>query len=294
MKTTLLSLICLLLTVAALPGEDYPHGPDSQRQPGVPVGTVTKEHWTSTVFPRSERDWWIYVPQQYDKATPTAYMIFQDGGGYVSEQGDWRVPIVMDNLIAKKDLPPIICIFINPGEIPASDGGKGHSERSFEYDTLSDQYARFLIEEIIPEVAKRYNLSTDAKDHAIGGLSSGAICAFTAAWQRPGVFSKVLSSIGSYTDIAAGKTLIEGGHNYPPLIRKTKPSKPIRVFLQDGSGDLDNEHGNWFLANQEMAAALKYAKYDYTTVWGTEGHNAKQGGSILPDSLRWLWRPEGK
>jgi enterochelin esterase family protein len=202
-------------------------------------------------------------------------------------------------------MPVTIGIFINPGEIPpAQPGQMSRKNRSFEYDTLSDQYARFLLEEILPEVGKEYKLTTDPEGRAICGISSGGICAFTVAWERPDAFRRVLSHVGSFTNI-------RGGHVYPALIRKTE-RKPIKVFLQDGSGDLDNLHGNWPLANQEMAAALKFAKYDYDFVFGDGGHNGKpaalkfakydydfvfgdgghngkQGGAILPDSLRWLW-----
>ena len=166
---------------------------------------------------------------------------------------------------------------------PAADpNGKGRSNRSFEYDTLSNQYASFLEKELLPEVSKTVKLRPDAAGRAICGASSGGICAFTAAWERPDMFSRVLSHVGSFTNI-------RGGDRYPGMIRKTK-NKPIRVFLQDGEGDLDNEHGNWPLGNKQMEAALKYKKYDYKMVWGDGGHNGKQGGAILPDSLRWLWR----
>jgi enterochelin esterase-like enzyme len=263
----------------------YPLGPDSQRQEGVPKGNVIAWKWKSNVFPLTERDCWTYVPAQYDKEKPAAVMVFQDGGGYVNdkENGQHRVPIVFDNLIHKGKMPVTIGIFLQPGTIPSEkEGGKGQSNRSFEYDTLSDQYARFLVEEILPEVGKSYNLSQDPRDRAICGISSGGICAFTVAWERPDQFSKVLSHVGSFTNI-------RGGHNYEALIRKTKPAKPIKVFLQDGSNDLDNEHGNWPLANQQMAAALKFMKYDYKFVFGEGKHSGVHGGSILPESLAWLW-----
>ncbi|HXG61972.1 MAG TPA: alpha/beta hydrolase-fold protein [Planctomycetota bacterium] len=263
----------------------YKLGPDSQRQEGVPRGTVTKRSWKSRIFAGTERDYWVYVPAQYDAARPAAVMVFQDGGSYVNENGAFRVPIVFDNLIHRKEIPVVIGIFINPGVFPAEKpGAKPVSNRSFEYDTLSDQYARFLIEEILPEVGRQYVLSQDPKDRAIGGISSGGICAFTVAWERPDQFSKVLSHVGSFVNI-------RGGHVYPSLIRKTRPPKPIRVFLQDGAHDLDNEHGNWPLANQEMAAALKFAGYDYRFEYGVGKHSGVHGGAILPESLRWLWRP---
>ena len=272
-----------LAPLAVLATDDYPLGPDSKPQDGVPRGAVTKQEWTSKIFPGTMRDYWVYVPAQYDSNQAACVMVFQDGGSYVKADGQLRVPIVFDNLIHRKEMPVTIGVFINPGQIPASAPGKEPvKNRSFEYDTLSDQYARFLLEEILPEVGRKHNLANDAASRAICGMSSGGICAWTVAWERPDAFRKALSHIGSFTNI-------RGGHVYPSLIRKTPP-KPIRVFLQDGSRDLDNEHGNWPLANQEMAAALKFAKYDYQFVFGDGAHNGKHGGAILPDSLRWLWR----
>ena len=263
----------------------YKLGPDSQPQEGVPHGDLIKmpPFTNSTIYPGTERDWWIYVPKQYDASKPACLMVFQDGGGYARTNGEYRVPIVFDNLIAKNEMPVTIGIFINPGNIPAGQpGAKARSNRSFEYDSLGDQYARFLLQEILPEVSKKYNITKDPNGRAIGGASSGGICAFTVAWERPDEFRKVLSHIGSFTNI-------RGGHNYPALIRKTE-KKPLRVFLQDGSHDLDNLFGNWPLANQEMAAALKFMDYDYKFVLGEGTHSGKQGGAILPESLRWLWR----
>ena len=191
--------------------------------------------------------------------------------------------MVFDNLIHSGEMPITIGIFINPGVVPAAKkGAKARRNRSFEYDTLSDQYVRFLVEELIPTVAKDYKLTKEPKMRAIAGISSGGICAFTAAWERPDYFHKVVSHVGSFTNI-------RGGHVYPSIIRKTE-RKNIRVFLQDGANDLDNLHGNWPLANNQMAAALKFSKYDFGFVFGEGGHNGKHGGAILPDTLRWLWR----
>jgi enterochelin esterase-like enzyme len=283
MVRTLVAGLLFFVAHAAQAVDDYKLGPDSQRQPGVPVGTVTKHAWTSNIFPGTERDYWVYVPEQYDREKPACVMVFQDGGSYVNEQGQYRVPIVFDNLIQRGEMPVTIALLINPGVIPPKDGkGQGTRNRSFEYDTVSDQYARFLLEEMLPAVGKSYKLTSEASGRAICGASSGGICSFTVAWNRPDAFSKVLSHIGSFTNI-------RGGYVYPSLIRQTPP-KPIRVFLQDGSSDLDNQFGNWPLANQEMAAALKFAGYDYQFVFGDGAHNGKHGGSILPDSLRWLWR----
>lgn len=287
------SLVCLLSLVLLSQSlragdEEYKLGPDSERKPGVPVGKVTEHVWKSTIFPGTIRRYWVYVPAQYKPETPAAVMVFQDGHTYVGEKGKFRAPIVMDNLIAAKEMPVTIGIFIDPGhkkeQLPEKPGWQPQPEnRSFEYDTLSDQYARFLLDEILPEVAKSYKLTDDPEQRAICGISSGGICAWTVAWERPDAFRKVLSHVGSFTNI-------RGGHVYHAQIRKTKPVKPIRVYLQDGSGDLDNEHGNWPLANQEMAAALKFAKYDYQFVYGTGGHNDIHGGAVLPDAMRWLWR----
>ena len=275
--------LCRLLPSADA-ADDYKIGPDSKEQPGVPKGTVTQARWESKqVYPGTTRDYWVYVPAQYDGKSPACVMVFQDGRAYVENHMAFRVPIVFDNLIHKGEMPVTIGIFINPGTFPATkEHEKARSNRSFEYDTVSDQYARFLLEEILPEVGKKYRLTDDPEGRAICGISSGGICSWTVAWQKPDQFRKVLSHVGSFTNI-------RGGYVYPSLIRQ-EPPKPIRIFLQDGSNDLDKKFGNWPLANQEMAAALKFAHYDYKFVLGDGGHNGKQGGSILPDSLRWLWR----
>ena len=276
--------LSLLIALSAMGEEPYTFGPDSQRKDDVPKGEVTKETWTSKIFEGTIREYYVYVPKQYDGKMPAALMVFQDGHAYVGEKGDFRVPIVFDNLIAKGEMPVTIGIFINPGhkgdKVP--DKPWNANNRSFEYDSLGDQYARFLLEEILPEVGKKYKISDDPEKRAICGISSGGICAFTVAWEKPESFHKVLTHVGSFTNI-------RGGYVYPTLIRKTPP-KPLRVFLQDGEKDVDNEFGNWWLANQQMAASFKYKKYDYQFVGGHEGHNGKHGGAILPDSLRWLWR----
>jgi enterochelin esterase family protein len=260
--------------------EVYETHPDSREQPGVPRGTLkAMPAWESKIFSGTRRDWWVYVPAQYTPETPAAVMIFQDGNSY----REW-VPTVFDNLIAKRDMPVSVGIFIQPGVF---EGGR--SNRSVEYDTLSDHYARFLLEEILPEVERSVRLRRDAAGRAIVGASSGGICAFTAAWERPDQFGKVVSWIGSFVNIASGKTLREGGHNYAAMIRKT-PRKPIRVFLQGGANDLDNQHGNWPLANQTLAKSLAFARYDYRFEYGQGFHSHRHGRAIFPDTLRWLWR----
>jgi len=278
-------VICFLWAQLSAAEDPFPLGPDSQKQEGVPEGRVTKHTWQSQIFADTNREYYVYVPAQYDGSQPAAVMVFQDGHTYVNKTGRFRVPIVFDNLIHKKEMPVTIGIFINPGHKGDSkiESPWQSNNRSVEYDTLSDAYARFLLEEILPEVGKSYKLSDDPEQRAICGISSGGICAWTVAWERPDAFRKVLSHVGSFTNI-------RGGHVYPALIRKTE-RKPIRVFLEDGEKDLDNAHGNWWLANKQMEAALRFQKYDYRFVGHPLGeHNDKHGAMILPDALRWLWR----
>jgi enterochelin esterase-like enzyme len=272
-------------SVHLMGAEQYPHGPDSQSQDGIPKGSVTKFTWDqSSVFPGTIRDYWVYVPAQYDEDRASPVMVFQDGANFIRENGDWRVPTVFDNLIHQGKMPVTIGVFINPGHRGVRGEGipRRRNNRSIEYDTPGNQYATFLLKEILPEVSKIYRLSTQPEDRAICGNSSGGICAFTVAWERPDAFRKVVSHIGSFTNI-------RGGHIYPALIRKTE-TKPIRVFLQDGLNDLDNSHGNWPLANKQMEKALRFADYDYRMVWGNGGHSGKHGGSIFPETIKWLWR----
>ena len=279
------SLLFVTLAHAAPQDDQYVLGPDSQVREGVPQGKVTQmPAWTnSKIYPGTTRDWWIYVPAQYKAEQPANVMVFCDGGGFVKNDGQFRVPVVFDNLIAKGEMPVTIGIFINPGVFPTTNPKeKPRSNRSFEYDSLGDVHARFLIEEILPEVSKTYTLTSDPEGRAICGNSSGGICAFTVAWERPDAFRKVVSHIGSFTNI-------RGGYVYPALVRKTE-KKPLKVFLQDGKNDLDNQFGNWPLANQDMAASLKFAGYDFQFVLGEGTHSGKQGGAILPDTLRWLWK----
>jgi enterochelin esterase family protein len=286
----LISLIFLPPALLAREEPQFVLGPDSQRREGVPEGTVTRHEWKSDVFEGTVRQWYLYVPAQYDGSKPAAVMVFQDGHTYVAEEGDLRVPVVFDNLIHKGEMPVTIGIFLNPGwfadKIEGTQGWKTpkgiRSNRSVEYDSLSADYASMLEKEILPEVGKKYKLTDDPAMRAICGMSSGGICAFTVGWERPDLFRKVVSHIGSFTNI-------RGGHVYPAVIRKTE-NKPLRVFLQDGSNDLDNAHGNWWLGNLQMEKALQFRKYDHKTVWGEGGHNGKHGGAIFPDTMRWLWR----
>ncbi len=266
--------------------ESWPEAVESRRHDGVPQGRLQRGVWTSRIFAGTSRDYVVYIPQQYDGVQPAAVMVFQDGHTYLDENGTFRAPIVLDNLIESGEIPVTIAVFVDPGhhgeQLPENRWRADN--RSAEYDTLSDHYARFLAEELLPGLSQELNLklSEDAADRCLVGISSGGICAFTAAWEHPEWFGKVVSHVGSFTNI-------RGGHVYPALIRKA-PLRPIRVFLQAGSGDLDNEHGNWWLSNQQMQRALAWRNYDYRFAGGDGGHNGRHGGAILPETLRWIWR----
>jgi enterochelin esterase-like enzyme len=272
-----------ILGIPFQPGP-YARSANSAYHDGVPRGIVTKKPtWRSRIFDGTEREWSIYVPAQYKSSQSACVMVFQDGSSYANMEGEMRAPAVFDNLIHKGEMPVTIAIFINPGIIPGiKTEGHDNSQRSIEYDTLSSRYASFLMEEILPEVARDYNLTQDPNCRAICGCSSGGICAFTVAWERPDAFRKVLSHVGSFADI-------RGGHVYPTLIRKS-PTKPLRIFLQGGTNDLDVNWGHWTLANFEMAAAFKFKGYDHRFVVGDGAHDWIHGGAILPESLRWLFR----
>ena len=278
-------IITLLFIIPFLGfSQEYVYTKDSEVQKDVPQGIITKHTFESDVFKNTTRDYYIYVPAQYDASKPAALMVFQDGHSYVNKKGEYRIPVVFDNLIHQGKMPVTIGLFINPGHEKSKEAIESpwrSSNRSVEYDSMNGDYGRFLIEEMIPELKKNLNISDDPKMRAIGGLSSGGICAFSAAWFYPEAFHKVLSHFGSFADI-------RGGHNYPPMIRKAD-RKDIKVFLQDGKNDLDNQFGNWWLANLQMEKALKFKDYDYLFVSGNGGHDGRQGGTILPETLEWLW-----
>ena len=278
------ALALLLAASIAHSADEYPLGRDSQPQ-AVPRGEVRQGKFESSrIFPGTTREYFVYVPKQYDPARPACLMVCFDGAGFFRADGQFRLPTVFDNLIAKRDMPVTIAVGVTPGVVRAAEpGAKDRSNRSFEYDALGDTNARFVLDELLPAVTQGLNITTEPAGRAICGNSSGAIAAFTVAWERPDAFGKVISHIGSYTNI-------RGGFAYAGLIRQTKPAKPLRIFLQDGRNDLDNLHGNWPLANQELAAALKFAGYDHKLVIGEGGHSGKHGSAIFPDTLRWLWR----
>lgn len=282
------ALVFGLVAVGATPTPAFAQGDDENRltadsleQPGVPRGEIVGPlTWRSEIYPGTVRDYWVYVPAQYDAEQPACVTIVQDGLGRAL---DWRLTTVLDNLIHQGEIPVTIGVFISPGVVPAPhDGAEARYNRSFEYDALGDRYARFLLEEILPEVGKSYRLSDDPNDRLIAGASSGAICAFNAAWERPDQFRRVFSTIGTYVGL-------RGGDEFVTLVRKTEP-KPIRVFLQDGENDLNIYGGDWWNANQGMSRALAWAGYDVNHAWGTGGHDGRQGAAVLPQALKWLWK----
>jgi enterochelin esterase family protein len=307
---------------ARKPG-DYPLGPDSLPQVGVPQGRLEGPiEFHSRIFAGTVRRYWIFVPAQYVAEKPACLLVFQDGQRAINPKGALRIPQVLENLIHQKEIPVTIGVFITPGNksehYPDTLGMSNPNHRAPEYDELNDAYARMLIDEILPEVAEKYRITGDVDGRVIGGESSGAICAFTVAWHRPDYFRKVISTIGSFTSIGYhpahdGQPAISGGEIYPTLIRR-EPPKPIRIFLQDVTNDLSNsqpnglfpdsitlsnQFGNWHLANEQMVSAFEYAnrvapvgapRYDMAYEWGDGAHQGNHGGAILPNILRWMWR----
>jgi len=277
-------------TKPAAPKPKYRLSSDSLPQEEAPKGKLEGPFlFKSKILVGTVRKYWVYVPAHYDASKPACVLVFQDGQRATNPNGVLRVPNVLDNLIFKRQMPVTIGIFITPGQLgeeyPETLGFSNPNNRSVEYDSLGDAYARFIVEEMLPEVGKTYNLTKDPEGRAIGGASSGAICAFTVAWERPNEFRKVISLIGSFTDI-------RGGHVYPELVRKNK-RKPIRIFVEDGFDDNrrpDNLKRDWHIQNQLMVAALKDKRYDLNYVFGEGGHSDDHGGAILPDILRWIFR----
>jgi enterochelin esterase-like enzyme len=294
-------------------GKTYELTADSLAQPAIAHGRLEGPfELHSKVFPGTVRRYWVHVPAAYDAKRPPNLLVFQDGQRAINPEGSLRVQNVLDNLIAKRDIPPTLGVFVTPGNLsaryPDTLGMSNPDHRRQEYDALDDAYARMVLTELLPEVRKRWNFTDEPRRRAIGGTSSGAIAAFTVGFHHPEAFANIISFIGSYTSIGyapatGSRAMTPGGDLYPTLIRKSV-IRPLRIFLQDGSADLDNEHGNWFLANQQMLAALKWAnanadgngdkgpRYDVAHVWGEGAHSDNHGGAILPDVLRWIWRDQ--
>jgi gluconolactonase len=254
---------------------------DSKVQDGVAKGTMVKSQYVAkegSVFPGTEREYQLYLPAGFDKTKPTAFMVFQDGVIY-------QAPVVFDNLIAKGDIPPLVGVFIKPGVVPAAnENALPRFNRSFEYDSVTPTYSRFLIEEFLPAVEAEHGItfSTYPNEAAIAGNSSGGICAFMVAWHRPDRFRRVFTGVGTYVGI-------HGADQLPLWVRKYEP-KPIRVFLQSGTGDNNLYCGDWWMANQMMERSLSWAGYEVKHAWGEGGHNQKHASQVFPEAMRWLWR----
>src|SRR5450631_2936298 len=282
---------------AADPDAFYNLGPDSLPREGVPRGEIRGPFTLpSKAYPGTQHTYWVYVPAQYDSASPASVMIYNDGQAFMNPDGDVRAQNVMDNLIFRRELPVMIGVFINPGRRPdqpepnASEWGDHTTNRPTEYNSLDDKYARVIVDELMPVLYQQYNISRDPERHGIGGSSSGAIAAFTVAWQRPNDFRKVLSNVGSFVNL-------HGGDAYPDIIRKSD-KKPIRIFLCDGRNDNRGQFSGagydqrraWFYQNVRMEQALTAKGYDVNYAWGMNKHGQKMGGAILLDMMRWLWR----
>jgi enterochelin esterase family protein len=279
------------------PNSQYRLGPDSLPQEGVPKGVIRGPFIIpSKAYPGTQHTYWVYVPAQYDPTVPAALMVFQDGQAFKEENGDIRAQNVMDNLIYRREIPVMIGVFINPGRTPeqpepnAQEWGDRTTNRPTEYNTLDDKYARVVTEELMPALYKDYNISKDPEMHGIGGSSSGAIAAFTVAWERPDQFRKVLSNVGSFVNL-------RGGHVYPEKVLASE-KKPIRVYLCDGRNDnrglsrtgVYDEKRDWFYQNVRLMKALTQKGYDVNYSWGMNLHGQKFGGAIMPEMMRWLWR----
>ena len=261
---------------------------------GVAAGEVIKhEAWQQArVYADTTRDLFVYIPAGFDRSTHANLMVINDGVGYLSKRGPVRAGLVLDTLHARGDIEPTVAVFVNAGRPIGSQPSRtaaydaASTQRSLEYDALTPDYGRFLLDDVLPFVEATHNLrfSADPNRRTVCGMSSGGICALTVAWHYPDRFARVISHCGSYTNI-------RGGHVFPYLVRST-PRKPIRVFLQSGANDGATVFGDWPLANQTMAKAFEYAGYDYRFEFGTGGHTLRHGGALFADSLRWLWRKD--
>lgn len=298
---SLIACVLVQLAVAACvlaAGEDnfYKLGPDSLPQEGVPKGKlIGPTTLPCEVYPGTSHTYWVYVPAQYEATRPAALMIYNDGQAMISMNGDVRVPNVFDNLIFRREMPVTIGVFINPGRRPDQpepsprDWGDRNTNRPTEYNTPDDKYARVIVDELMPVLAKQYNISKDPEMHAIAGASSGGIAAFSVAWERPNEFRKVISVVGSFVNL-------RGGQVYPERVMASE-KKPIRMFFQDGvndnralRGDKYDADRDWHLQNVRLVEAMTKKGYDVNYTWGIGLHGQKQGGAIMPEMMRWIWR----
>jgi enterochelin esterase-like enzyme len=274
----------------------YQPCPEAHRANDVPRGKILSvRDWTCERYPNTVRRIWIYIPAKVTAGTRDLGLIqFNDGQVYLDKDGPVRAVSVLDSLHAASEIRPTVGVFVTPGrpssvkaaadEWTEAEWDAAAEQRSIEYDSLRPDYGQFLLDELLPYVEQTADvqLTTDPRRRICFGASSGGIAAFTCAWQFPDRFARVLSHVGSFTNI-------KGGHNYPWLVRST-PRKDIRVFLQSGEHDAATLFGDWALANKTMANALEYAGYDYRFEFGRGGHTLTHAGALFADSIRWLLR----
>src|SRR5688500_365340 len=267
--------------------------PNSYARPGAPQGRISEKlvH-TSTLYPGMQTNYWIYVPAQYDPAVPAALMVWQDGERYIARNTEeicrlcpslYRLQEVTDNLIHDKKIPVMIHVFVSPGTL------NGKPLRSILYDTVSDKYGQFLLEELLPEVYAKHNIRKDAYSRAIQGQSSGGIAAFTVAFNRPEAFSRVYTVVGSFVALQWKPGELDGGNIYPFKVRR-EPKRNLRVWMNDGSEDQEANSGSWPLQNIQLANSLKLKGYDFHFSCGGGSHHAAPAAAELPTCLTWLWR----
>ena len=302
MKKTLISITTLLAFTAPLPAQPadksndqfYKLGHDSKPQEGVPQGKFSEAKVIpSKVFPGTQHTYWVYVPARYDAAKPCALMVFNDGQAMMAEPGDVQGHRVLDNPVYRREIPVMLGVFINPGRRPDQpepnprDWGDKTSNRADEYNPPNENYARVIVDELMPTLEKEYNISPDPDQRGIMGASSGGCAAFAVAWFRSDDFRKAATFVGSFTDI-------RGGHVWPEMVGKSA-KRPLRIFMQDGRNDNrrpDNLKMDWFYQNVRLKDALEKKGYELNYTWGIGNHGQKQGGAIFPEIMRWLWRDQ--
>ncbi len=244
---------------------------------------INRTFENSKIYPGTVRDYQVYVPTQYTGNKPACLLVCMDGILY-------NATVKLDSLIAAGQMPVCIGVFVNPGVIKDADGKVVRYNRSNEFDAMNGRWAEFLEKEILPQVegtklddGRTIHISADANDHAITGASSGGICAFSAAWFRPDLFSRVYTAVGTFVPM-------RGGNDYPAIVRKTEP-KALRIFMQDGEKDTWNPlFGSWWEYNQLMHSALQFAGYDVAHSWDKGGHSIKHGTLAFNDAMRFLWK----
>lgn len=243
---------------------------------------ITDSLCDSKIYPGTVHEIKVYVPQEYDATRPACLYFGLDGILY-------NAPAVMDSLINTGKMPVTVGVFIQPGLIKDKTGKVIRYNRSNEFDRTDGRFADFIESEVLPFVEKiklddgrNISISKDANDRAISGASSGGIAAFNVAWWRPDLFSRVYTTCGTFV-------AMRGGNELPALVRKTE-SRPIRIYIHDGSNDAWNPlFGHWYEYNLLMASALEFAGYEHKQVWDDGNHSIKNGSKLFPEAMTYLW-----